>query len=762
MSTIESQSVVSSQLAIERSGHEAFAESRRYAYVPRQSYLDILDRHITDQESPPLVVHASSGAGKSALLAYWGARYRESHPGAFIVEHYIGNGASPDHLSVIRHVLMEIRERYDLREDLPSTPEGLESAFAAWLWYVRADDPMILMIDALNQLTDHGPGIDWLPERLPDSIRIIITTTDSVTVDQLVARGWRATSLKPFTLKERQQMVERFMAERSTAITSEQAHGVVKAVGSANPLLLRTRLEEVERTPGSDRTRDTIAYYLGARDLDELHERMLARLEEEFDHALVSTILSFVHLSRGGLERDRLARIVARDHREVDRLIDRLSFHFIERDGRLGYVHEYLRGAIERRYLADPRRTSALRERLINDLLLPPITTQVALEAAHQLSILQDDLRLRDYLADIDVAMAMQTGEAMYEFLTHWRRLSEKHDIVEVYRRSVDRYRAMTEDGPELFRVLNTLGILMENVGRLEGARRMQEEALALAERIGDASAIARAAGDLGMVCYHQGRNDRAMEYYQLQYAICEQLDDEIGLAPVLSRMAAIHFRRQEFDSARALTLRRLEISTRINDRRGIALCYGGLASICHYQDEKDRAREHFERQLEISREIGDRRLIALTLGNLGVVYGSLDLRERAEECFREQLRIAEEIGDRMGIASAMGHLGDTWRRASRLDDALSAYRGQLAIVREIGDPAKVHAVFNSIATVLNERNDPELRTVLLDWLQIARDDRKDDAVINAAEFLAALEAREGNTHEAEKWRRLADEGRQG
>lgn len=759
MSTIESQNTVSSQLAMERSGHEAFAESRRYAYLPRESYLDILDRHLTESESAPLVVHAPSGVGKSALLAFWAARHRERHPGAFVVEHYVGNGSSPDHVSVIRHVLMEIRERYDLREDLPSTPEGLESAFAAWLWYVREDDPMILLIDALNQVKTRDPGIDWLPERLPDSVRMVISTTDPSTVGQLVARGWSATSLAPFTLKERQQVVDRFMTERASAITSEQAHGVAKAAGSANPLLLRTRLEEVGRTPHNAETRDTIAYYLGARDLDELHERMLARLEEEFDEALVSTILPVVHLSRGGVERDRLARIVARDHRDVDRLIDRLSFHFIEREGRLGYVHEYLRGAIERRYLADPRRARELRERLVSDLLLPPITTQVALEAAHQLSILQDDLRLRDYLADIDVVMAMQTGEAMYEFLTHWRSLSEKHDIVEVYRQSVDRYRAMREEGPEIFRVLNTLGILMENVGRLEGARRMQEDALALAERIEDPSAIARAAGDLGMICYHQGKHDRAMEYYQLQYTICDKLEDEAGLAPVLSRMAAIHFRRKEFDSAQSLTLRRLDISTRLNDRRGIALCYGGLASICHSLDEKEKARDHFERQLEISREIGDRRLIALTLGNLGVVLSSLGMGDRAEECFQEQLRITEEIGDRIGVASAMAHLGDVWKAAGRTDDALSAYRTQLAIAREIGDPSKVHPAFSSIVILLKEKNDPELRAILLDWMEVAQKDARADAVAEAAEHLALLDTREGNLDDAEKWQRIADEG---
>lgn len=743
---------------MERAGHEAFAESRRYAYVPRQSYLQLLDGSLSTEGGGPLVIHAPSGAGKSALLAYWGEEYRRRHPGAFLVEHYIGNGASRDHLSVIRHVLLEIRERCELHEDFPSTPEGLESAFAAWLWYVRPDDPMILMIDALNQLSEKGRGVWWLPERLPEGVRCLVTTTDQSTVEELVARGWDSMSLKPFTLKERQQVVERFMAERSTAITSEQAHGVVKAVGSANPLLLRTRLEEVERAPRREGARDTIAYYLGARDLDELHERMLVRLEGEFDHDLVATVLPLVHLSRSGLTRAQLARIAARKLEEVDRLVDRLSFHFLDREGRLGYVHEYLRRAVERRYLTDDERVHILREGLIAELTAEPVTTQSALETAVQLAAIGDDARLRDYLADIDVAMALQGGEAKYEFLIHWKRLGEAYDIVQVYRQSLQRYREERIEGGDLFRVLNSLGLVMENVGRLEGARTLQEEALALAERLEDPSAIARAAGDLGLICYFQGKRAQAMEYYQLQYTICEQLEDEVGLAPVLSRMAAIHFWRAEYDSARSLTMRRLEISNRINDRRGIAMCYGGLASICHNQGETDRAREHFERQLEITREIGDRRLTTLTLGNLGVVYEALNEHERAEGAYQEQLRIAEEIGDRMGVASAIGHMADAWRNAGRVEEALPAYRRQLVMAKEIGDPGAILSAYRGITSILNAQDSPEIGEVARDWLQAAREAGRRDVVAKVARFLAELEEQEGNPHEAEKWRRLASE----
>src|SRR5688572_29735537 len=81
----------------ERRGHEAFARTRRRAYVENRGVLDRLDRYAavtpgdaTAGRSLPLVVTGDSGAGKSALLAHWSERYRLDNPDRFIITHYVG------------------------------------------------------------------------------------------------------------------------------------------------------------------------------------------------------------------------------------------------------------------------------------------------------------------------------------------------------------------------------------------------------------------------------------------------------------------------------------------------------------------------------------------------------------------------------------------------------------------------------------------------------------------------------------------------
>ena len=755
MSSIDSDNAVSRLLALERAAHEAFAASRRIAHVPRRNYLDHLDRRRVGA-ALPLAIHAPSGAGKSSLVAYWAESLRKEYPGIFVVEHYIGGGSQGDHFSTIRHILLEIRERHDLREEIPSTPEGLKNAFSAWLWYVRDDDPMILIIDALNQLPDHDRDIDWLPEHLPPAVRLVITTTDQTVVDQLAEKGWESISLKPLTLRERQKMVEQFMSGRSTAITSDQARGVAAADGSANPLLLRTRLEEVGRAPRGGEAHDTIAYYLGARDLDELHQRMLARLENEFPRSLVADALSLLHLSRGGLSRAELSRMTRHKVDDVGALVDRLSFHFIERDNRLNYVHEYLRNAVAYRYLTEESRSRELREQIVGEFASGPATTRSAQEVAYQLSALGDDIGLKEYLAGIDVAMAMQESEAEYEFLIYWRRLGEEHDIIDVYRQSLAAFREGGASGERLFNVLDRLGNVLQNVGRLDAARELHAEALTLAERLEDPRAIARSAGDLGMISYRQGWLIQAMEYYQLQYAISEGLGDEPGLATALSRMAAVYFRREDFENARAFTLRRLDISRRLNDRRGIAMSYGGLAVIFTRQGEGKRAMENFEKELEIYNELGDRRRIAQTLGNMGVAYGRLKEYEKAGRCYEDQLRIAEEIGDRVGMASALGHLGNLLSSTDRSDQAVDVFRRQLALARELGDRASAISALRNIATILVEHDGSAAHTASLEWLEEGRETDDRESIVAAARLLSRIEEQRNELGQAEEWMRLA------
>src|SRR5207249_5840421 len=108
--------------------HEAYAQSRERVYIGRQEYFERLDTHAAANDSQPLVILGESGSGKSALLANWAARYRQAHPDALVLQHYIGaTPYSADWTAMLRRLMEEVKRRLGIRQDIPDQPDALRS-----------------------------------------------------------------------------------------------------------------------------------------------------------------------------------------------------------------------------------------------------------------------------------------------------------------------------------------------------------------------------------------------------------------------------------------------------------------------------------------------------------------------------------------------------------------------------------------------------------------------------------------------------------
>jgi len=70
-------------------GHAAFAQSRARVYIGREEYFNRLDNQANGND-PPLVLLGESGSGKSALLANWAIKYKETPPDVLLIQHFIG------------------------------------------------------------------------------------------------------------------------------------------------------------------------------------------------------------------------------------------------------------------------------------------------------------------------------------------------------------------------------------------------------------------------------------------------------------------------------------------------------------------------------------------------------------------------------------------------------------------------------------------------------------------------------------------------
>ena len=289
----------------ERAKHQAFAASRRLAYIPNLDYVRRLNEFATKRESP-LVIYAESGSGKSSLVSYWAENYRRKNPGARVIEHYVGIGATAtDHFAIMRHIMSEINDLMGRSEEIPSRPEALELAFANFLGFTL-DTPFVIIIDGINQLSGHALDLKWLPRQIPENIRLIITSTVEGTLVQMRERGWGRLGMQPLSENEREAIVVRYLGDYRKSLATEQIIRIARDIKCAHPLFLRTMLEELRLFGRHEELDRAIDRYLETTGTEDLFQQVLERMEEDYDKRFVRNVMCLIWASRDGLTESEL------------------------------------------------------------------------------------------------------------------------------------------------------------------------------------------------------------------------------------------------------------------------------------------------------------------------------------------------------------------------------------------------------------------------------------------------------------------------
>lgn len=409
---------VPTALERERMDHEAFAAARQKVYIGREIYFKRLDEHVASA-NPPMVILGESGSGKSALIANWIKKHKEEYPDDFMVTHFIGGTAdSADYVKILRRIMEEIRDRYEPKkketeegirsfgkekeDEIPTDPKKVVEVFPQWLAKASARGKCIFVLDALNQLEDkdNAPDLGWLPGFFPENIRVILSTLTVKTGkgftaedaegaekqaeeergltakntegakeqvwrrswEALKRRGWQVLNIELLTEGERRVLVEKYLARFSRKLSEKNMNTIVAAQQTSNPLYLKALLDELLVFGIHEELGKKIDYYLKAETVDDLYEKVLERLEEDYEQerdGLVSEAMSLIWASRRGLSETELLELLGKDNEPMPRaywspLYLALEESLVSRSGLLNFFHDYLRKAVEDRYLSNP------------------------------------------------------------------------------------------------------------------------------------------------------------------------------------------------------------------------------------------------------------------------------------------------------------------------------------------------------------------------------------------------------------------------
>ena len=682
----------------ERLGHAAFAATRREVHVARLTSFARLDTH-ADGDGVPLAVAGDAGAGKTALLANWAARYRERHPGVFVFEHYVGaTRSSADWAAMLKRLIGELNRRFLLGVAIPQKLPELRFALGNALRWSAERGRIVLVLDGLDQLEDRNGAreLTWLPPNVPPRVRIVLAMSDRRVRASAAARGWPSMTVPPLTLAERRALVARYVREKHGGrLSREQTERIVAAPQAANPLFLRTLLDELRALGERHRLDDRIAFYLAAPASAELYALVLERWESDYERdrpGLVGDALRLIWAARRGLAESELLDLLGSDGAPLPQAVW-APFHLavwdalVDRSGTLGFFHEGLRRAVERKYFERDGDATAAHLRLAKYFGARRDSARAVDELPWQLAQAGAWPELHALLGRLEFFKRAWLANE-FDVKAWWARMERDGlEMVQAYQGVLD-----APEGQDPY-ALGALHRLLVETGHLDAALRIVTYLADYHRGSGNDEMLAAAVGSRAQILADLGDFDASLALHEDEAELCRKRLDLVGVGKSLRGQAWAARSLGQIDRALWLYRESELLAREIQDVAGLAGALVNQALLLRAEGDPERALRAFGEAEYLSRRLGDvvsvhrcrinRASILITRGDFD---GAVPLLDEAE-------RLYAELGYRAGLhpiyvnqAIVRNALGDTDGAAALLDKAED-------VCRELGDSAGLELV---------------------------------------------------------------------
>ncbi|MEI7939223.1 MAG: NB-ARC domain-containing protein, partial [Verrucomicrobiota bacterium] len=367
----------------EAAAMEAFIEERVQHFVlgSRESVLNELLAHANSTGGNGYAcLTGAAGSGKSALLAkFCQLSTLNLQPSTILITHFVGaSPGSTDVRRTLRRLCHELVTGGGLTAQIPEDPEKLWRAFAEILAQASAQKRVVILLDAINQFdpTTQLAGCSWLPEELPATVRIILSTLRGPVLDGLRQRRQppRLVELQPLGEQDPEAIIREFLHRYRKILTDDQRAALLAKADAGNPLYLQVALEELRTLGTYEEITDRIAQL--PPDTRSLFIWILKRLEDDdgfrdasgrkIGRELVSRFVSLLGASRHGLSQRELTELIdPGDPRgNVATLTQLLRPYLMQRGESLDFYHRQFREAVEGAYLASETQRQAAHEQL--------------------------------------------------------------------------------------------------------------------------------------------------------------------------------------------------------------------------------------------------------------------------------------------------------------------------------------------------------------------------------------------------------------
>lgn len=238
-------------------------------------------------------------------------------------------------------------------------------------------------------------------------------------------------------------------------------------------------------------------------------------------------------------------------------------------------------------------------------------------------------------------------------------------------------------DDQMVFAFHNNLGLLYQNMDRLEDAVSQFNVTLELAYHVGDTFYQMRTLNNLGIVYFKLKEYDKAAEYYRQAMIHTQKIGDRRKEGSIHTNLGNVYSIKEEFDSAIVHYRIAVQFAEEMGDSIVLKKRYSNMGIIHFFQGKYGEAKKYLEKSLNLAISLGDRRQEGIAYENLAEVAATQEQYLLATQQVRQAIEIFEDIDHQHGLRNSYKNLTTYLTQLGDFKGALEAQGKYVELLKE-------------------------------------------------------------------------------
>jgi hypothetical protein len=544
--------------------------------------------------------------------------------------------------NMLHRLLAALQHHFQYTQTIPTSSAGLSAVLSPWLARAAAQQRLVIVLDGLDQLYEGNQAdLSWLPSDFPSNVRLLVSVGPGLVLHRLQERGWPILTVPPLQCTERKHLVVDYLAHFSKKLGTADLEAVVMAPATTHPLYLRTIVEELRLFGVYERFHEQMRAYLSASAIEPLFERVLARLEQDYQNErphLVRDSLMLLAAARHGLSEAEVLDLLGASGSPLPAAYWSPFFLavrelFVESSGLLTFFHSEFQKAVRQRYGGTETDLQRWHRVIAEYFYHRPWSPRKIEEFPWQLVRLSAWDALRDVLADLTFLEQAWPTHAV-EVKAYWALLEANSScrLAETYRYVVD---SPITYGQGAWYVATLLG----DTGHWPAVLQLSASLEAEARHQDDSTALRQLLALRGAALQATGHRDEAMRVLQDQAALCQAAGAQAELAANLSSQGVLRHALDDPEQALTLHQEAETLYRTLDDPIGLATALGNQAVIWMERGIRAKAWNLLRDQEQLCRTSGDLDGLQKALGNQAILHAEEGALHRALQLHQAVLR---------------------------------------------------------------------------------------------------------------------------